>query len=380
MSRDEAAYISELIGDIYDAALDPDRWVPALEKTCHYVGGIASALQSHDILQQNACFYYAWNDNPEFTRSYAESYVRINPAIVPSMIQTRVGEVSAFLDFIPLEEYRQTKFYKEWSAPQGYIDAVQTTLEKSATSYAGAAVMRHERDGPVDDGARRRMGLLAPHFRRAVTIGKVIELHKVEAATLADTFDGLGAGAFLVAGSGCIVHANAAGQAMLVDGAAVRMAAGKLTAADAQADLALHDAFMAAEAGDHAIGVKGIAVPITRADGERWVAHVLPLTSGARRKAGVSYSAAVAVFVRKAAADLASPLETLAAAYRLTVAETRVLTAIVQVGGVPEVAPVLGLSENTVKTHLHHVFEKTGTSRQAELVKLVAGFMNPLGC
>jgi DNA-binding CsgD family transcriptional regulator len=51
---------------------------------------------------------------------------------------------------------------------------------------------------------------------------------------------------------------------------------------------------------------------------------------------------------------------------------------IVQLGGVPEVAPVLGISETTVKTHLQHVFDKTGTRRQADLVKLVAGYMNPL--
>jgi DNA-binding CsgD family transcriptional regulator len=31
-----------------------------------------------------------------------------------------------------------------------------------------------------------------------------------------------------------------------------------------------------------------------------------------------------------------------------------------------------------VRTHLRHVFEKTGTNRQADLVKLVAAYMSPL--
>ena len=35
---------------------------------------------------------------------------------------------------------------------------------------------------------------------------------------------------------------------------------------------------------------------------------------------------------------------------------------------------MLGISEATVKTHLHHVFEKTGTGRQADLIKLIAGY------
>jgi FixJ family two-component response regulator len=48
------------------------------------------------------------------------------------------------------------------------------------------------------------------------------------------------------------------------------------------------------------------------------------------------------------------------------------------IGGVPEIAPVLGISETTVKTHLQHVFEKTGTQRQADLVKLVAGYISPI--
>jgi len=46
---------------------------------------------------------------------------------------------------------------------------------------------------------------------------------------------------------------------------------------------------------------------------------------------------------------------------------------------VPEVAPALGISETTVKTHLQRIFDKTGSSRQADLIKLVAGYMSPLG-
>ena len=50
------------------------------------------------------------------------------------------------------------------------------------------------------------------------------------------------------------------------------------------------------------------------------------------------------------------------------------LFSIIEIGGAAEVAEVLGIAEATVKTHLQHVFEKTGTGRQADLVKLVAGY------
>jgi DNA-binding CsgD family transcriptional regulator len=82
--------------------------------------------------------------------------------------------------------------------------------------------------------------------------------------------------------------------------------------------------------------------------------------------------------VHPSAVEAPSPPEVIAKAYQLTMTELRVLLAIVDVGGVPEVAKVLGIAATTVKTHLGHVFEKTGTKRQADLVKLVAGFSNPL--
>jgi hypothetical protein len=42
------------------------------------------------------------------------------------------------------------------------------------------------------------------------------------------------------------------------------------------------------------------------------------------------------------------------------------------------VAQDLGISETTVRTHLKHIFQKTRTNRQVDLVKLVAAFESPL--
>ena len=47
-------------------------------------------------------------------------------------------------------------------------------------------------------------------------------------------------------------------------------------------------------------------------------------------------------------------------------------------GGVSEVAAMLGIARTTVKMHLRHLFAKTDSHRQADLVKLVAGFSSPL--
>ena len=82
--------------------------------------------------------------------------------------------------------------------------------------------------------------------------------------------------------------------------------------------------------------------------------------------------------MHKAALETPSPPEAIAKTFKLTPSELRVLLAIVQIGSVPETATALGIGKATVRTHLLRLYAKTCTGHQAELVKLVAGFSNPL--
>lgn len=364
---------SVLLGDIYDASLDPSLWPGVFEQICGFVRCSSAHLFAQDSVRKSANRYFTWGDHPEFTRLYAEKYAKLNP-MFPGAIFFDVEEVHQITEIIPRHELCRTRFALEWMAPQQMIDDMFCLLEKSATSCSLFQVIRRRQDGIADEEAKRRMALITPHVRRAVLIGQVIDLKTVEAAALADSLDTLAAAMFLVDATGRIMHANASGHVMVAEASVLRALGGRLGAIDPVAHQTLLDSFAAAEAGDSAVGRKGIAVPLKARTGERYVAHALPLTSGARRKAGASYCATATVFVHKAALDLPSPPEAIAQEYKLTPSELRVLFAIVEVGGVPEVAEVLGISDTTARTHLKHLFEKTSTSRQADLVKLVAGY------
>jgi DNA-binding CsgD family transcriptional regulator len=372
----ESERLSALIGRIYDAALDPDLWVNVLDEAARFAGGPASSLYYRDAERRLAIAYQSGLD-PRYIQLYIDTYAKLDPTLI-GYFYAKLEEPTATADVMPYDEFVQTRFYKEWGRPQRMVDSANVMLERSATTAAGFVVFRHERDGLVDDECRQRMRLIVPHIRRAALIGKVIHLKKAEAASLADSLDGISAGMFLLTASGRIVHANAAGHLMLKAADPLHAEAGRMAVNDRQADQVLADTFATAGNGDAAIGVKGVAVPLAARNGERYVAHVLPLTSGARRRAGASYAAAAALFVHKAALDAPAPPEAIARAYKLTPMELRVLLAVVEVGGVPEVAEALGIAESTVRTHLHQTYQKTGANRQADLVKLVAAFSNPL--
>lgn len=162
---------------------------------------------------------------------------------------------------MPYDEYRETLVFKDWVRPQGYVDVATAVLEKTRTAYAALSVIRHERHGLVDDGARKRMSLLAPHFRRSVLIGKVIDLRKIEAASLAAAMDGVAAGVFLLDASRRVMYANSAGQEMLGAGEILRTTQNALAAADPQADQTLGAVLAAAGGGDLRLFGIAIATP-----------------------------------------------------------------------------------------------------------------------
>jgi DNA-binding CsgD family transcriptional regulator len=105
---------------------------------------------------------------------------------------------------------------------------------------------------------------------------------------------------------------------------------------------------------------------------------VLPLNSGTRRRTGDAHAASAALFVHKATLNVSSQPEVIAKAYGLTPSELTVLFTMTDAPGVRDIAKILGLSQATIKTHLHNLYGKTGTKRQSELMKLIAAFSSPL--
>lgn len=372
---EETAQLLQLAGLIYDAVLKPDLWNTVLERASGFVGGMGASIFRQDVIRKVGNAYYTWGMDLDYEKLYFKEYIHINP-LLPAMLTVDVGQVSSNSAQLVHSEFLQTRFYREWAKPQGLIDNVFSILERSATSAAGFVVFRNEKDGLADAKAYELLASLVPHLRRAVLIGNVIEHRTTEAELFSDLLDHVRAGVFVVDASGIISYSNRAANEIVRAGDYLRVVGGKLSARQQEANQLLQEAFRASRDGDAAISNRSVAIPLMAADGTRHLAHLLPLTR--RRAAGIDPGATAAVFVQKAAIELPNPPEVIASAFQLTKTELRVLLALLQLGGGPEIAEALGVSNGTVKTHLRNLFRKTGTKHQTDLVRLVAGFSRPM--
>jgi DNA-binding CsgD family transcriptional regulator/PAS domain-containing protein len=363
--------ISSLIEGIYDAALEPARWADVVVGINNFVGGQACGIFSKNSISKFGVTHYYCGADPFYIQLYSETYCKFDPlATLPPY-----GRVVSIPDLVPFDKYRGGRFYQEWLRPQGCFDAANVVLEKTRSSFPVLlTVLAGKR--MVDEEMRRRITLIVPHAHRALQINKAIELKQSETAALADALNGLSAGIFLIDPKCRIVHANSAGHEMLLADDFLRSIGGELVARNVQANKTLREIFTGNT--ELAIGRKDTSLSLTAHDGERYVAHVLPLRSFTRREPAISGGAVAALFVSKVELDSQASGQLIARTFELTPTELRVLQAIIDVGGVPQTAENLGVAETTVKTHLHRVFAKTGATRQADLVKIVAGYSTPL--
>src|SRR5262249_42865801 len=103
------------------------------------------------------------------------------------------------------------------------------------------------------------------------------------------------------------------------------------------------------------------------------VATILPLSHET-----VGGVAMAAIFVQGPVVVPLFPGEAFAKLHGLTMSELRVLLAMAPGLSIKEVAEVLGISKATARTHLQHIYSKTSTSKQTQLMHLFVSSTPPV--
>jgi DNA-binding CsgD family transcriptional regulator len=232
--------------------------------------------------------------------------------------------------------------------------------------------------GPVDRRMYQTIFHLTPHMQRAMLVRQKLQQQNALETTSVRTLDALRTAVLLLDTDGHITHANASAREILDEADVLRSVHGRLVTSDLNADRMLRQALAGTALGDRSMMSANISLHLTARNGSHYVGNLLPLTAGRRQMFGAGYEACAVLFVSKAALETIVAPDLIRKLFKLTPAELRVFLAIVEIGGVPDVARSMGIAETTIKTHLTRIFTKTGTKRQADLVRLLAAFTSPI--
>lgn len=206
--------LSRAIGLIYDCAIDPVRWPIALESVCRLASAEAGGITLLDSNTNELKFASQWGLEANQLQLLNEKYGALSP-IWANLNRLEIDEPVSMRNLTGEEEYRSSRFHREWANPAGYQDLIGSLLVKSGRCYGTIAVTIGSARDPVQSRDLAILRQLVPHVRRAVLISDLLDMKSVEASTFIGVLDLIDAGVILTDSEARIVHANAAARALL---------------------------------------------------------------------------------------------------------------------------------------------------------------------
>jgi DNA-binding CsgD family transcriptional regulator/PAS domain-containing protein len=369
--------LSELIGSIYDCALDPGRWEPTLSEVADTFDCAVVSLTLNDLHENRFLINKAAGWEPGLLRIKSERHVgEINARLTEWLtLQSSIDEM--FVTSVHLSpDYVQTSPYaEECLKPQGIVDIMHMFLMHTHRQFAEIGLGRHARQGVITSREIELGRLLLPHLRKAVTISDILDVRSIERAHMAEALDALRCGVVLTDERSGILHANRSAEHMMSNGGPIRSIRRVLAATASSASRELRKAIMLAARNETHLGETSTAIRLTDVDQPPAYAHVLPMATGDLRTR-LQPNAVAAIFV--GVPDEQTGIGLLARAFSLTAAEVRILDSLMAGHTLTETAQHFGIARSTAKTHLDHIFAKTGVSRQTELVRLTMQMTQPV--
>jgi DNA-binding CsgD family transcriptional regulator/PAS domain-containing protein len=281
------------------------------------------------------------------------------------------------MQLLPENEFRASEFCETWVRPQGLRDTCNTPLFKRQDLTGMLVATSYEQRSLFDASDREIFALLSPHVRRALMISGMRAENRFRANLHRNILDKLATGIMILTPGGKLVYANASAEGLLSSGQNIAVKGGRVQAAHPPFAAGFDEAVERACAeNDTDIGLYGNGIPLPSREGAPAVCYVLPLGKSESRRALGPGLAALFISTEKAA--LPPTLEALSALTGLTSQESRI--ALMIAGGMSpkDGAARLGISLNTIRSHITHIFQKTGASDQQAVAKLVGDLSLPV--
>jgi DNA-binding CsgD family transcriptional regulator len=372
-----------VISDIYDCALEPENWPIALANITRAMGGAYCSINLVSVPLQNTVLSAHSPFNEEVLHDLYANHAADLPglsdlALGPLDMPTTSYEPGGF------EAFSKTRFYREWAEPNGLSDATLCKIAQTGDRVGVFAAVMPKSHGFITERDHWIVRSIAPHLRRAVMIGDLFARQQQLVQGYARLVDAVPTPLILTDRYAKVLQINQAADSVLAQGRTLAIHRGVLTAGTQAKERQIHgllaykslsEAIERAAQDDVALGQRGIGIALEAPGESPVVAYVLPLQASPIRSA--FHSGAVAVFLstRKHSRPVMDSL--LATLFDLTPAEARIVPEVVRGAGVKEIAKNLCVSDNTVKSQLKCIYEKTGTNKLTQLAALVHGFELP---
>lgn len=368
--------LGALIGSIYEAALDSRRWDAFLAGFAARLGSQAAVIWAHDFSDRSAEFdgtsgviSNIHGIDPAALDTFSDYYSQLNVWMDDPQLHNG-GQVVTSSSLYPDDQLKRSEYYNDWLRPQDFFYSSAAIVEKRDDRSLNVTLMRSEKGGVYDEQELQLIAALMPHLQAAFTLHR--RLYRLDALSQSSiaVLEASPFGIVLLDEHAQVLHANTLAHDLTKRSGLLRLGAGdsiRATYASDEARLqrSLH---LAVHTGAGHSGESGGALRLRGVDGRRLDLMIAPLPSWASPFGARS---AAALFISDPQASVGSLTQLLRTLYGMTPAEARLTEALANGLSPQEYAERQQLSLHTVRSQFKAAAAKAGTSRQADLVRIV---------
>jgi DNA-binding CsgD family transcriptional regulator/PAS domain-containing protein len=364
--------INQLIGRFYEAALDEKLWPVVIEELLHAVNFDKASFGVFDKKSGTLLRTQMINCAPNVQPEFLEYYHLIDPK-VPQFLQHPELKIAYDYQTIPEQEMDHHEYF-DWlrrtcDARYHLCGFFRSNLSPGLIITLGMA--RHARKGHVDQKEIEFFSFLYQHFERALQISFRLGQSTAMANASLQALDTHPVALVLLDRQGQVQFANTAARTLTRDPDGLRLSGHGITLPRHSDQQRLQELITCAIATSMGVGLSnGGMMSVSRGMGRRPLSITVAPLSGTNGLFEIGKPCAI-VLIADPEKSQTLPEDHLRLLYGLTKAEAKLAVLLVTGISLEQAAEQLTISRNTVRTELAHIFDKTNTRRQAELVRLL---------
>jgi DNA-binding CsgD family transcriptional regulator len=350
----------DLIDKVYEAAVIPELWETMLDNVASRIGSFGGLL----LLMANSQ-RTAWVGSSAMGPVYTD-FIEVGFAAKKTRARRAIAKNHAGFvrdnDLFTPEEMDRDPAYA-YMRKKGIGWFAGTVVQALTGDLVAFSWERWFKDGPFSADTIAALDPLRPHLARAALISGRLGLERARAA--AETLGLIGLPAAVISRSHRLLAANKLLEKLIPQ---VLLDCPRVNLVDRRANAMLKQSLLQLQ---RYVGGLARSIPIA-ATVERpaSVVHVVPVRGAAN---DIFAAASCVLIITSVAHPEMAPTQVVQGLFDLTPAEARIARGIAAGKTVDELAHEARLAVGTVRQQLKSVFNKTGVSRQAELVGILVG-------